>query len=183
MTRKILALALLPIFFFISGCASKKPVNEPQYNHNQQFMPPNVNEKIKQQYKDDVQVQLTSYHTILLNIKIHHPDYNLISLSNAVDEYIHRFVSSILSDSNRATLQNSNAEDLKLYLTTISLYYNCNNENKAKQYLEWFYKRLDTHKNLSDLTLNCKDIGYPTLGEGIRILEKQLHFVKPSMTP
>lgn len=182
MTQKIITLALLAIVFLFSGCASTKRVYETHYTHNQQFMPINVNDNIKQQYKNNVQNQLTLYHTVLLNIKIHHPQYKLLPLTNAIDNYVHTFVSPILSESNTEAVKNSSGEDLKLYLTTVSLYYNCGDENKAKQYLELFYKRFDTHQNLSDLTLNCDDIGYSTLGEGIRIMEKQLHFVRASMT-
>ena len=57
------------------------------------------------------------------------------------------------------------------------------NQKQAREYLQLFHQRYGNYKDFSDLTINSMDIGYSTLGEGIKELEERVNFVYSPWEP
>ena len=80
----------------------------------------------------------------------------------------------MLTDSDLYSSVETKVELAKLYLVIISLYLDIGDKWRAREYLESFHSRYEKDKHLYDMSVNSMGIGYFTLGEGIRDLEKRL---------
>jgi hypothetical protein len=93
------------------------------------------------------------------------------------------FVNPILNDTYEDDNIQTNVLVAKLHFVVISLYFNIDNQKQAKEYLQLFHQRYGNYKEFSDLTINSMDIGYSTLGEGIKELEQRADFVYSPWEP
>ena len=177
MIVKRFASIILILFYFVSGCASEPVVHEPPHALPWKIMPTKGDFQVKQKHIQDITRMLVSYHSVLLNTKTYHPESNQDDLSIEVNKYIYMYVNPILND----TYENDNVEInvlvAKLHFVVISLYFNIDNKKQVREYLQLFHQRYGNYKDFSDLTLDSNDIGYSTLGEGIKELEQRVNFV------
>jgi hypothetical protein len=93
------------------------------------------------------------------------------------------YVNPILNDTYRNDNVEINVLVAKLHFVVISLYFNLDNKKQVKEYLQLFHQRFGNDKDFSDLTLDSIDIGYSTLGEGIREFEQRVNFVYSPWQP
>ena len=176
--RKV-AVFVLAVSSFLCSCASSD-VKEPQFALTSPIMPKHVDIKVKQQYIKDTRHVLTLFHKVTLDTKIYHPQFNFQELSIEIDKYINTFVEPMLTDSDLYSSVETKVELAKLYLVIIALYLDIGDKWQAREYLESFHNRYEKDKHLYDMSVNSMDIGYFTLGEGIRELEKRLFRTKSS---
>jgi hypothetical protein len=176
MIFKRFAIVILALSCFFSGCASEPAVHEPSFTPPWQIMSTNVDSKVKQKYIQDIEHTLILFHGVILNTKTHHSESRFADLTTEVDKYIHMFAKPILTNTNKDNNIENDAVIAKLYLVVISIYSNIDDEKQATTYLKLFHKRYDPDNNVFDLTLDSMDIGYSTLGEGIKELEEKLYY-------
>ena len=174
---------ILILFCFIFGCASKTVVHEPPHALPWNIMPTKVDVKVKQKHIEDITRMLVSYHSVLSNTKMYHPESNLDDLSIEVNKYIYMFVNPILNDTYEDDSIEINVLVAKLHFVVISLYFNIDNKKQVREYLQLFHQRYGNYKDFSDLTINSMDIGYSTLGEGIKEFEQRVDFVYSPWEP
>jgi len=177
MIVKRFASIILILFSFIFGCASKTVVHESPHPLPWKIIPTKVDVKVKHKYIQDITRMLISYHGVLSNTKTYHPESNLDDLSIEVDKYIYMFVNPILNDTYEDDNMEMNVLVVKLHFVVISLYFNIDNKKQVREYLQLFHQRYGNYKDFSDLTLDSTDIGYSTLGEGIKELEQRVNFL------
>lgn len=174
---------ILILFYFLFGCASKTVVHESPHALPWKIMPTKVDVKVQHKYIEDITRMLISYHRVLSNTKNYHPETNLDNLSIEINKYIYMFVDPLLNDVYEDDNIESNVLVAKLHFVVISLYFNVDNKKQAREYLQLFHQRYGNFKNFSDLTINSMDIGYSTLGEGIKELEERVDFVYSPWEP
>jgi hypothetical protein len=183
MIVKRFASIILILFYFIFGCASKTVVHEPPHALPWKIMPTKGDFKVKHQHIQDITRMLISYHRVLLNTKTYHPESNLDNLATEVNKYIYMYVNPIINETYEKDTVEINVLVAKLHFVVISLYSNLDNKKQVKEYLQLFHKRYGNYKDFSDLTLDSIDIGYSTLGAGIKELEQRVNFVYNPWAP
>ena len=183
MIVKRFASIILILFYFIFGCASKTVVHEPPHALPWKIMPTKADVKVKNKHIQDITRMLVSYHSVLSNTKTYHPESNLDDLSIEVNKYIYMFVNPILNDNYEDDNIETNVLVAKLHFVVISLYFNIANQKQAREYLQLFHQRYGNYKDFSDLTINSMDIGYSTIGEGLKELEQRVDFVYSPWEP
>ena len=179
MIVKRIAVVVVMLSCFHFGCASNSG-QKAEFYPSGPVIPKYVDVKAKQEYLQNVKKSLKLYNQIILDIKYYHGRNNFDELAKEIDEYVNIFVKNILLDSELTSKIDVKVEIAKIHLLVISMYLDIGYNKQALKYLELFHDRYDNDKYLLDLTLNSKDIGYPTLGKGMRELEERaLRGVEP----
>ena len=182
MMVKRIAIVIVALFCFLSGCAPKT-VQEPVFAIPSPILPSYVDIEAKQKYVQNIKYTLTLYRRVILDIKTYHQKFRLEELATEADKYINKYVSTMLTDSDLGNDVENNVEIAKLYLLVASIYVDVGYKKQAREYLRLFRNRYDNDEHLLDLTLNSMDIGYPTLGEGMRELQERVDRVERSSPP
>ena len=177
--NKVTIFILILSTFFIS-CASRN-VQERDFIFSSPVMPRNIDIKTKQKYIKHIGHVLTIFNKVVSNTKNYHPNSNYQDLTYELDRYVNIYVSPILTDHSLDSDLETKLEIAKLYLVIISLYHDIGDNWQAGEYLKLFHSRYENDKHMFDMTLNPMDIGYPTVGEGVRELEKKVYRARRSL--
>jgi len=164
------------LFLLLFGCTSQEIVYSPTYALPKQIIPTNLDVQAKRENMRALKQTLIMYNKLIENIKLYHPKANLDAFANELDGYIRTYVKPVLGDYDLSKSTETSAEIAKLYLVISSLYYKIDNKKQTRKYIKLFQRRYGDNKDLFDLTLNSIDMGYSTLGEGIRDLEEKVEF-------
>jgi hypothetical protein len=108
-----------------------------------------------------------------LDIKNYHDRNNYKELAKEIDKYVNVYVKSILLDSELNGSIDTRLEIAKIHLFVISMYLDIGYDDRAWEYLKLFHALYESDKYLLDMTLNSRDVGYPTLGTEMRLLEER----------
>lgn len=174
---------IIILFLLVFGCTSREIVYEPTYALPKQTIPANIDIQAKRKHMHNLQSTLLLYNTLIDNIKLYHPKSNLNSLATELDKYINTYVEPLLIDYDLTKSNETSAEIAKLYLILASLYYKLDDKNQVRKYIRLFQTRYGENKDYFDLTMNSTNIGYSTLGEGIRELAEKVDYRNRSSTP
>lgn len=172
MTVRSSAIIILTLSCFYFGCASST-VPEGDFTPPGPAIPEYVDIKVKQQYLENVKESLKLYKQVILDLKYYHDIYSFEELAKEIDKYVNIYVKSAISDAELNRSIDTKVEVAKVYLLVISVYLDIGYNEQAWEYLDLFRDRFNREKYLLDLTFDPQDIGYPTLGMGMRILEEK----------
>jgi hypothetical protein len=136
-------------------------------------IPESVDIKVKQQYLQNVKESLKVYKQVVLDLKHYHDIDSFEELAKEIDKYIKIYVQDVLTDSDLNLGIDTQVEVAKVYILIISVYNDIGFHEQTWEYIDSFHDRFDSDKYLLDLTLDPQDIGYPTLGIGMKLLEEK----------
>lgn len=171
------------LFLLVFGCTSREIVYEPTYALPKQTIPTNIDIRAKRQHMQNLQSTLLLYNALIENIKLYHPNSNLDTMATELDSYINTYVEPLLIDYDLTKSNETSSEIAKLYLIIASLYYKLDDKQQVRKYIGHFQTRYGENKDYFDLTLNSTNLGYSTLGEGIRELAEKVDYRNRSSTP
>lgn len=164
---------ILSLFCFLFACSAKN-IQKNVFSTSTLTMPYYVTIGTKQEYIKYTRNNLKAYRSAILNIKNYHPKYAIKELAGETQIYVERYVNPVLLDPDLQSNVETKLEVAKLHFLIATLYFEVGDYGQAEQYLEFFHERYDKDEHLLDIIIDSADIGYPTLGEGIRQLEEKL---------
>jgi hypothetical protein len=173
MTIKIIAAVIGTLSCLHFGCASNTG-QQTELTISGPVIPKYIDIKAKQEYMQNVKASLKLYNHVVLDIRNYHDRQNFKELAKEIDQYVEIYVKSILLDSELNGSMDLRVEIAKIHLSVISMYLDIGYYDQSWEYLELFDALYGSDKSLLDMTLNSKDIGYPTLGTGMRLLEERV---------
>jgi hypothetical protein len=156
------------------GCASE-PKKEFALSPVAPLVSIDVDEAAKLDYLSNLKNRLKDYHEVAVDIKYYHDRTNFKELAAMIDEYIAAYIDDILLDADASGNIDIEIEIAKIHLVVIALYFDIGYQMKAVKYLESFHNRYHADTYLLEKTLNPKDIGYSSLGQGMKVLEQRAH--------
>jgi hypothetical protein len=112
---------------------------------------------------------------VAVDIKYYHDRTNFKELAKMIDKYIETYIDDILLDTDASGNIDIQIETAKIHLVAIALYFDVGFQMKAVKYLESFHNRYHADTYLLEKTLNPKDIGYSSLGQGMKVMEQRAH--------
>ena len=174
---------IIILFLLVFGCSSKEIVYEPTYALPKQTIPANIDIKAKRKHMYNLQHTLLLYNVLIDNIKYYHPKSNLDSLASELDKYINTYVEPLLIDYDLTKNNETSVEIAKFYLILASIYYKLDENKQVRKYINLFHTRYGENKDYFDLTLNSTNLGYSTLGDGMRELAEKVDYRNRSSTP
>ncbi|UCH23083.1 MAG: hypothetical protein JSU83_07725 [Deltaproteobacteria bacterium] len=181
MIVKRIAVFVLMLACFHFGCASNSG-QKAEFYPSGPVIPKHVDIKAKQEYLRTVRKSLKLYNQVMLDIKRYHGSYNFKELAKEIDKYVNIYVKNILLDSELNSSIDSRVEVAKIHLLVTSMYLDIEYDDHAREYLELFHELYQNDTYLLDMTLNSNDVGYPSLGIGMKELEERaFRKVKPSV--
>ena len=134
-----------------------------------------VNEAAKLEYLHNVKNRLKDYHEVVVDIKYYHDRSNLKELAGMIDKYVETYIDDVLLNADSSGNIDIEIETAKIHLVVIALYFDIGYQIKAVQYLESFHDRYHADTYLLEKSLNPKDIGYSSLGQGMKVMEQRAH--------
>ena len=156
------------------GCASE-PKKEFELSPVEPLVSIDVDEAAKLDYLRNLKNRLKDYHEVAVDIKYYHDSTNFKELAKMIDKYIETYIDDILPDTDASGNIDIQIENAKIHLVVIALYFDIGFQMKAVKYLELFHNRYHADTFLLEKTLNPKDIGYSSLGQGMKVLEQRAH--------
>lgn len=173
MIQKTIAAVIVTLSCLYFGCVSNTG-QIAELTTSGPVIPKYIDIKTKQEYVQHVKASLKLYNQVILDIKKYHDRRNYKELAKEIDEYVTTYVKSILLDSELNGSIDTRVEIAKIHLFVISLYLDIDYYDQANEYLGLFQTLYDNDNYLLDMTLNSRDIGYSTLGAGMRLLEERI---------
>jgi len=134
-----------------------------------------VDDAAKLEYLQNVKNSLKDYHEVVVDLKYYHDRTHFKELAQMIDKYVETYIDDILLNADPPGNIDIEIETAKIHLVVTSIYFDLGYQIKAVQYLESFHERYHADTYLLEKTLNPKDIGYSSLGQGMKILEKRAH--------
>ncbi len=174
---------IITCLFLLLGCTSQEIVYSPTYTLPKQMIPTNLDIHAKRENMRDLKHTLILYNKLIDNIKIYHRKDNINIFTDELDNYIKTYVNPVLNDYDLSKNTETSSEIAKFYIIITSLYFKIDDKKQARKYISLFQKRYGENKDVFDLTLNSTDLGYSTLGEGMRELEEKVDYRRRSSTP
>ncbi len=173
----VIVVGILSFFYF--GCASNTGLEEELLSSGS-VISIDVDDKVKLQYLQNIKNSLKLYQQVILDLKYYHPRYNFKELASEIDKYVDTYVDAILLASDSVSSIDIEVEIAKIHLLVTSIYFDIGYNIQTLKYLELFHDRYHSDAYLLEKALDPRDIGYYSLGEGMRILEKRVfHEVLP----
>lgn len=166
------AIIIITLSGLCFGCATST-VPEGDFTPPGPTIPEYVDIKVKQQYLENVKESLKLYKQVILDLKYYHDIYSFEEIAKEIDKYVNIYVKNVVTDSELNSSIDTKVEVAKVYLLVISVYLDIGYNEQAWEYLDLFRGRFNSEKYLLNLTLDPQDIGYPTLGTAMRILEEK----------
>jgi hypothetical protein len=167
-----IAIVIVTLSCFHFGCASNTGLEE-GLSSSGPLISIDVDNKAKVEYLRNVRNSLKSYHQVILDLKHYHYRYNFKDFAKEIDKYVETYVNDVLVDSDSNSGIDIKLEIAKIHLLVTSMYFDIGYNIKAVKYLQSFHDRYHSDTYLLEKTLNPRDIGYSTLGQGMRILEER----------
>jgi hypothetical protein len=169
--------AILAVVFscFQFGCAAPGPKPEEELSSAGSIIAIDVNDAAKLDYLQNVKNALKYYHRVVIDIKYYHNKSNFKELFEEIEKYVKTYVDKILFETDTSGNIDLKLETAKIHLVLTSLYFDIGYQMKAVKYLESFYERYHADTYLLEKTLNPRDIGFFSLGQGMKILEQIAH--------
>ena len=172
MTIKIIAIVVVALSCFHYGCASDNGL-EKALSSSGPLLSIDIDPEVKLEYLQNVENSLKSYNQIVLDLKYYHNRYNFRELAEETDKYVETYVHDILLDSESNSSIDIKVEIAKIHLLVTSLYFDIGYNIQGLKYLDLFHDRYHNDTYLLEKTLNPRDIGYSSLGQGLRTLKER----------
>ena len=173
MVYKIIAIVVVTMPLFLFGCASNTGLEEELFSSGP-VISIDVDDKVKLEYLKNIKNSLKLYRQIILDLKYYHPRYNFKELANEIDKYVETYVDDILADYNSVSSIDLGVEIAKIHLLVTSIYFDIGYNIRTLKYLALFHDHYQDDQYLLEKALDPRDIGYSSLGQGLRILEKKV---------
>jgi hypothetical protein len=172
MVVKKIASLFMALPFFCFGCAADTGLQEELVSAGP-VISIDVDNKTKLAYLQNVKNSIKSYDQIILDIKNYHRKTNFKELAEEIENYVDTHVNEILIETQSNSSVETQVEIAKIHLLVIRLYINIGHKIKSLEYLKLFNDHYGRDTYLLEKSLNPRDIGYSTLGQGIKILEER----------
>ena len=173
MVVKIIAIVVGTLSFIHFGCASKTGMEEELLSSGP-VISIDVDDKVKLEYLQNIKNSLKLYSQVILDLKYYHPRTNFRELANEIDKYVETYVDDILMDYDSVSSIDIGVEIAKIHLLVTSIYFDIGYNIRTLKYLELFHDHYQDDEYLLEKALDPRDIGYSSLGQGMRILEKKV---------
>ena len=173
MVVKIIAIVVGALSFIHFGCASNTKMKEELLSSGP-VISIDVDDKVKLEYLQNIKKSLKLYNQVILDLKYYHPRYNFKELANEIDKYVETYVDDILIEYDSVDSIDIGVEIAKIHLLVTSLYFDIGYYIQTFKYLELFHDHYHNDTYLLEKALDPRDIGYSSLSQGIRILEKRV---------
>ena len=156
------------------GCASE-PKKEFELSSAAPLVSIDVDESAKLDHLRNLKNRLKDYHEVVVDIKYFHDRTNFKELAKMIDKYVQTYLDEILFNPDSSGNIDIEIETAKIHLVVIGIYFDVGYQIKAVKYLESFHDRYHADTFLLEKTLNPKDIGFSSLGQGMKIMERRAH--------
>ena len=174
MKTKIFITIVTVISCFIIGCATE-PESQLELSSSGPLVSIDVDDAAKLDYLRNVKDMLKYYHEVVVDLRYYHKRHNFKELTHMIDRYVETYVDDILLDADSPGNIDMEIETAKIHLIVIALYFDIGYQIKAVKYLESFHDRYHADRYLLEKTLNPRDIGYSSLGQGMKVMEERAH--------
>jgi hypothetical protein len=164
--------AVLHLLYF--GCTANSGI-EQKLSPSGPVLSIDVDSEAKLAYLQNVKNSIKAFNQVVLDLRYYHRNVNFIELVEEIESYVENYVDEVLLDSEANSGIETRMEIGKLHLLVVQLYMDMGYRIKPVEYLEIFHKRYDRDAVLLEKSLDPDDIGYSTLGQGMRMLEERAY--------
>jgi hypothetical protein len=173
MVAKIIAIVVGTLSLFYFGCASNTGLEEELFSAGS-IISIDVDDKVKLEYLENIKNSLKLYRQVILDVRYYHPRSNFKELASEIDKYVETYIDDILIEYDSVGSIDISVEIAKIHLLVTSIYFDLGYNIRTLKYLELFHDHYHDDKYLLEKALDPRDIGYSSLGQGMRILEKKV---------
>ena len=170
MRVKIIASIVAALALYFLGCAADTGL-EQELTSSGPVISIAVDDNAKLEYLQNVKDSMKSYQQVVLDIKYYHKRHHFKELAKEIDKYLDGYVADIVIKPDSGNSIEARMEIAKIHLLVISLYFDMDYNIKALKYLESFHERYHNDTYLLEKTLDPADIGYSSLGRGMKMLQ------------
>jgi hypothetical protein len=160
------------IMLIFLGCAAHT-ATEKELSFPGSVMSLDGQHKIKLEYIQNVKNSLKSYYQVILDIRYYHQQYNFNELATEIEKYIGKYIDDMLLVPETSTSFETRVEIAKIHLLVAAIFFDMGYNNNALKYLESFHDHYHNDRYLLEKSIDPGDVGYSTLGQGFKLLEKR----------
>jgi hypothetical protein len=168
--KKAAVVAAIMLIFF--GCAAHTATDK-ELSFPGSVMSLDGQDKTKLEYLQNVKNSVKSYYQVILDIRYYHHQYNFDELAMEIEKYAGTYIDDILVVPETNTSLEVRVEIAKIHLLVAALFFDMGYNNNALKYLESFHDHYHNDTYLLEKSIDPGDIGYSTLGQGFKSLEKR----------
>ncbi len=133
-----------------------------------------MNIKKKKEYISNAKETLKLFRLVVCDTRTREKTLSVHELGREAHKYMEMYVKPIMNDSEAIENSETKIETATLHLFCAFLYFDIAGYNNVTQYLDLINTRYGKDSYLLSMRIDQKDIGFATLAQGVKELQKRL---------